>query len=290
MRVLEAEELEKRYRGFCLKVSFWIEAGETLAVVGPNGAGKTTLIYTLLNVLRRDGGAVRFFGLSLDEHEVEIKRDLGVVFEEPRLFKTLRVRQLLEFFQAFYPRWDQAYALRLLKEADVDPEKKFGDLSKGMRTKVNLALALASRPKVLILDEPTAGLDPKMRKWLKQKIGEAREEFAPAILLTSHIMQDVEDLAHRIAFLENGRIKLLRSYERLKEWRVIEGTCNGSFSLKAIKLRFVQSGDSTRFRLLTERYDEKLRDDLQRCGARITNVSTPDLDELYDWIIDNPAE
>lgn len=290
MTVLEVEELEKRYKRFHLSLSFQIADGETVAFIGPNGAGKTTLIYTVLNVVHRDGGRVRFFGLDLDRHEAEIKRQVGVLFEEPRLFDDLSVRHLLEFFQAFYPRWDWPYALRLLEEADVDPEKKFKKLSRGMRAKVALVVALAPQPKMLILDEPTAGLDPKMRKWLKEKIHEARERFAPSVMLTSHIMKDVEDLANRIAFLENGRIKLLRHREDLAKWRIIEGTCDGVLSVEAVKLKLVREGPGARFRLLAEHYDEKLKDELQKCGATITNVFAPDLDELYDWIIEAPAE
>ncbi|GBC83320.1 ABC transporter ATP-binding protein YtrB [bacterium HR10] len=290
MKVLEVEGLEKRYRRFHLNVSFSMEVGETLAFIGPNGAGKTTLMYTLLNIVRRDGGRVRFFGLDLDRHEVEIKRRVGFLFEEPRLFKTLRVRHLLEVFKTFYPSWDQSYALRLLGECGLDPEKRFHKLSKGMRTQVAVIIALAPRPRLLIFDEPTAGLDPKMRRWLKEKIREAREEFGPALLLTSHIMRDVEDLADRIAFLDNGRIALLRHREELAKWRIIEGTCDGSLTVGAVKFRFVREGETHRFRLLVERDDDRLREDLRRCGAKITNVFAPDLEELYDWIIETRAE
>ncbi len=285
MNALEVDGLTKRYRGFQLSVSFSIAEGETLAFVGPNGAGKTTLIYTLLNIVRRNEGRVRFFDLDLDRHEVEIRQRLGVVFEHPHLFDELRVGRILEFWSSFYPAWDQQYALRLLEEFAVDPDKRFKKLSKGMRTKVALTLALAVRPRLLILDEPTAGLDPKMRRLFVEKIREARERFSPAILLTSHIMRDVEDLADRIAFLENGRVKLLESRRALETWRVVEGVCDGDLSIDVIGLKLSRARQAKRFALLTDRYDERLINELRERGATVTSVFTPDLEEIYDWII-----
>lgn len=285
MKALEVNNLEKRYKGFDLAVSFSIEEGETLAFVGPNGAGKTTIIYTLLNIVRRDGGQVQFFGLDLDRHEVEIKRHLGVFFEEPHLFDDLRVKHILEFCGSFYPSWDQPYALRLLEELEIDLDKRFKKLSKGMRAKVALAVAFAPKPKMLILDEPTSGLDPKMRRLFVEKVREAREEFSPAILLTSHIMRDVEDLADHIAFLEAGRIKLLQNRAALAGWRIVEGICDGSLSVEARGLRLDRIGERVKFKLLTDRYGEKLLNQLRECGAEVTGTVAPDLEEIYDWII-----
>lgn len=289
MRALEVTELEKRYKGFDLRVSFSIEEGETLALVGPNGAGKTTLIYTLLNIVRRDGGQVQFFGLPLDQHEVEIKRHLGLFFEEPHFFDDLRVRHILEFCGAFYPTWDRQYAFRLLEELEVDPNKRFKKLSKGMRAKVALAVAFAPKPQMLILDEPTAGLDPKMRRLFVEKIREAREEFSPAILLTSHIMRDVEDLADRIAFIEGGRIKLIESRKSLEDWRIVEGTCDESLSVEAIGFKRYRTGETWRFKLLTCRCDKELLKQLRERGGAVTKVHTPDLEEIFDWVIGSDA-
>jgi ABC-2 type transport system ATP-binding protein len=285
MRALEVIGLEKRYKGFDLTVSFSIDEGETLALVGPNGAGKTTLIYTLLNIVRRGGGQIQFFGLDLDRHEVEIKRHLGVFFEEPHLFEDLRVRHILELYEAFYPTWDRPYAIKLLEEFDINPGKRFKKLSKGMRAKVALVVAFAPKPKMLILDEPTSGLDPKMRRLFVEKVREARGRFSPAILLTSHIMRDVENLADRIAFLEGGRIKLLQSRQALDGWRIVEGTCNRGLLIESRGLKLDYAGERARFKLLTDRYGEELLKQIQECGAEVTGTFAPDLEEIYDWII-----
>jgi len=290
VKALEVNNLKKRYKGFDLAVSFSIEEGETLAFVGPNGAGKTTIIYTLLNIVRRDGGQVRFFGLDLDQHEVEIKQHLGVFFEEPRLFDELRVKHVLEFCESFYPTWDRQYAFRLLEEFAVDPTKRFKELSKGVRAKVALAVAFAPKPRMLILDEPTSGLDPKMRRTLVEKVREARELFSPAILLTSHIMKDVEDLADRVAFLEGGRIKLSQSRGALESWRIIEGTCEGSLSVEAVRFKLDRGASSSRFKMLTDHYEEKLLNELRARGATVTGVFIPDLEEIYNWVINTSRE
>ncbi|HVF91827.1 MAG TPA: ABC transporter ATP-binding protein, partial [Blastocatellia bacterium] len=286
---LEVNNLKKAYGGFYLDISFSIESGETLAIVGANGAGKTTLIQAIQNLVRRDAGDVRFFGLDLDSDETEIKQRLGVFLEDPRLFAELSVEKLLAFYSSFYPSWDNEYALRLLQEFEVDSRKRFKKLSKGMKVKAALTLALAPRPSMLILDEPTSGLDPKMRRLFVEKVREARRLFSPAILLTSHIMRDVEDLADRIAFLERGRIRLLEPRFALQRWRVVEGLCERALPFKPERMRFKAEGESIAFKLLADDYGDGLLERLEDYGAVVTGVSTPDLEEIYDWIMRGEA-
>ncbi|HYP26650.1 MAG TPA: ABC transporter ATP-binding protein [Blastocatellia bacterium] len=277
--------LKKLYGGFDLDISLSIEPGETLAIIGSNGAGKTTLIQAMLNLVRRDGGEVRFFGLDLDSRETEIKERLGVFLEDPRLFPDVSVDNLLKFYGSFYPSWDDDYARRLLREFEVDSRKRFRKLSKGMKAKAALTVALAPRPSMLILDEPTSGLDPKMRRLFVEKVREARRIFSPAILLTSHIMRDVEDLADRIAFLERGRIRLLETRPALQRWRVVEGICERGLPFKPERMRFKVEGESITFKLLADDYGDGLLEQLQDYGAVVTGVSRPDLEEIYDWVM-----
>lgn len=282
---IEVNNLRKRYGSFHLDISFSIDSGETLAIVGANGAGKTTLIQAIQNLVRRDGGEVRFFGLDLDSRETEIKERLGVFLEDPRLFPELSVENLLKFYRSFYPSWDDEYSKRLLREFEVDSRKRFKKLSKGMKAKVALTVALASRPSMLILDEPTSGLDPKMRRLFVEKVREAGRLFSPAVLLTSHIMRDVEDLADRIAFMERGRIQLLETRFALQQWRVVEGLCERGLPFKPERIRFKSEGDSITFKLLADDYGDGLLEQLQDCGAVVTGVETPDLEEIYEWVM-----
>jgi ABC-2 type transport system ATP-binding protein len=285
MKTVDIQELKKQYSDFELQVSFSIEAGKTLSLVGPNGSGKTTLISSLLNIVRRDSGRVRLFELELDAHEVEIKRRIGVFFEEPRLFDELRVEDSLEFCAAFYPGWDWPYALKLLEDFGIEPKKKFKGLSKGMRAKAALVSAFAPKPSLLILDEPTSGLDPTMRRLFVEKVREAKALFSPTILLTSHILKDIEDLSDQIAFIQNGRILLLETSEALRRWVLIKGYCRDDLKIDAIGIRQKRSGDRIEFSLLTDQRGEELLEQLRRSGAEITAASSPDLEEIYNWII-----
>lgn len=285
---LEVIDLRKSYRSFSLTASFAIADGEVFALLGPNGSGKTTIIHTLLNVVRRDGGQVRFFGLDLDRHETAIKRRLGVFLEDARLFDNLRVEHLLRFHSLLYPTWNAEYANRLLAEFDIEANKVFKKLSKGMKAKVALTCALAPQPKLLILDEPTAGLDVKMRRLFVEKVREARRHFAPAILLTSHIMRDIEELADRIAFIEDGRIKLNRSLQEMRSWKIIEGVGRGKLSVTALGIRQNRNEAEITFKLLSDDESQVVAQ-LHDCEARMTSVRTPDLEEIYDLIIDTSA-
>jgi ABC-2 type transport system ATP-binding protein len=147
-----------------------------------------------------------------------------------------------------------------------------------------LVTALAPRPRFLILDEPTAGLDPKMRRQFVAKVREARALFAPAVLLASHVMRDVEELADEIAFIEAGRIKLRQSRSELRDWHVIEGCCGGKLPFAARDAIVNSDGAGVGFKLLTASRDTAV-EQLRACEANVTNIYSPDLEELYDWII-----
>lgn len=210
---------------------------------------------------------------------------MGVFLEDPRLFDDLRIKDTFEFCSSIYSQWDSQYAESLLEQFQIDSSKKFKHLSKGMKAKAALIIALAPKPKILILDEPTSGLDPGMRRLFVEKVREAKERFNPSILLTSHIMRDVEDIADRIAFIENGRIKLCESRASFLSWKVIEGFCDRNIEVEAIGLRLVSQGEKKKFHLLTDKYGEEVLREIKADGAEITGLSSPDLEEIYGWAI-----
>lgn len=282
---LEVNCLEKKYKDFSLNVSLSIFKGETLALVGPNGSGKTTLIRCLLNIVRRDGGEVRLLNRNLDQHEVAIKQRMGVFLEDPRLFEDLRIKDTFELCSTIYAEWDSRYAESLLEQFEIDSSKRFKHLSKGMKAKAALIIALAPKPEILILDEPTSGLDPGMRRLFIEKVREAKARFNPSVLLTSHIMKDVDDLADRIAFIENGRIRLCQSRASLLSWKVIEGVCDKDIEVEAVGLRPASHEEKKKFHLLTDRYGEEFLKEIKARGAEITSISSPDLEEIYSWVI-----
>ena len=281
--IVKVENVIKSYGQFRLNVSFEIFPGQTLALIGPNASGKTSLIYSLLNIVRRDSGRIQIFGSDLDKNEVAIKSRTGVVFESPRLFDSLLVRDLLTLYRSLYTTWDQDYAQSLLDDLEVETNKRCKQLSKGTRTKIALILALASKPQFLILDEPTAGLDPQMRRLFVQQIRSARVSFSPAILLTSHIMKDIEDLADQVAFINNGQIKLISSLAELDRWRIVEGKYKGSDKLNFPGQQLFVGEDG--FRIWTKDNEDTLLSKIREQGGEVIGVSKPDLEEVFEWVL-----
>ncbi|GBC81892.1 ABC transporter ATP-binding protein YtrB [bacterium HR10] len=285
--VLEVEELEKHYRNFSLRVSFCLASGEVLGVVGPNGAGKTTLIHGMLGIVKRDRGRVRFFGLDVDQHEVAIKQRVGFFLEEAPLFRQMRAGDVLKFFASFYPRWDWSLANTMIQQFELDMTKKVSELSKGMRAKLGLITAFSHRPELVILDEPTAGLDPGMRREFVQVVRELRRDFNPTILLTSHIMADIEDLADRIAFLREGKVALIESKTRLlHSWRRLRGRCRD--------VRRLDPGDwvaiehdqaSGEVHVVTNRWSPALMDRVREAGFVDPEAFALNLEEIYSYVI-----
>lgn len=285
--VLEVEELEKRYRDFSLRVSFRLASGEVLGVVGPNGAGKTTLIHCVLGIVKRDRGRVRFFGLDVDQHEVEIKQRVGFFLEEAPLFRRMRASDVLKFFASFYPRWDWGLANKMIQQFELEVSKKVGELSKGMRAKLGLVTAFSHRPELVILDEPTAGLDPGMRRELVQIVRELRRDFHLTILLTSHIMADIEDLADRIAFLREGEVALIESKTQLlHRWRRLRGRCRDVRRLDPGDWVAVEHDQASgEVHVVTNRWSPALMDRVREAGLMDPEVCALNLEEIYGYVI-----
>jgi len=284
--VLEVEGLEKRYKSFSLRVSFHLSPGEVLGVVGPNGAGKTTLIHCLLGIVKPDGGRVRFFGLDPDRHEVAIKQRVGFFLEDAPLFRQMRASDVLRFFASFYPRWDWSLAERMLQQFELEVTKKVSELSKGMRAKLGLVTAFSHRPELVILDEPTAGLDPGMRREFVQLVRTMLRDFGPAILLTSHIMADVEDLADRVAFLQEGEISLIESKTRLlQSWRRIRGECRDLLRLDPREWVAIEHDQANgELQLVTGSWNVTLMDQLREAGLKDPDVFPLNLEEIYSYV------
>jgi len=216
-------QLCKRYRGFRLEIDeLTIAPGECLGLVGENGAGKTTLFRSLMGLVKRDSGRVALNGRELPPDCPAVRRLLGYVPEESFFYEEQTVRWTLSFFRRFYPTWDDDLSASLLAWSRLDADRKVSELSRGMKRKLQLILALAFRPPVLLLDEPTAGLDMVARHEILELIstltgpGESR-----CVLFSSHQPQDVEQLARRIAFVHQGRLLTVVDTEDCLRWQVI---------------------------------------------------------------------
>jgi len=223
--LLEFRHVSKRYEGFVLDdVSFSVPRGFICGLIGPNGAGKTTIVKLLLNLVRCDGGRIEVAGLDSAEHEVAVKRRIGFVHEVPSYYEHLSLEAIGGILGYFYPDWDGALFVSLLKEFDLPKRARYGSLSRGMRTKGALALAMAHRAELLVLDEPTAGLDPVFRRALLERLAGYVSDGRASVLISTHITSDLERIADFVTYVRAGRVMLSASRDELAErWAVVRG-------------------------------------------------------------------
>ncbi len=193
------------------------EKGTVLGLVGENGSGKTTLIKHILGLFKPDQGTVRVFGMDPVADPVSVLSQIGYLSEEDILPTWMRVDQLQRYMQGFYPTWDQAYADQLVKEFGLDRYSKLQGLSKGQRARVGLMAALAYRPELLLLDEPSSGLDPIVRRDILGAIVRTIADEGRTVLFSSHLLGEVDRVADRIAMIKNGEIIFCENLDDLKE-------------------------------------------------------------------------
>jgi ABC-2 type transport system ATP-binding protein len=220
--VLSLKDVKKSYGNFELgPVDLNIEPGSIVAVVGPNGGGKSTLMGMLMNLIQPDLGELRLFGGTYPDDEVAIKRRVGYVPDRPVGGDEMSAESLGEFFSRFYPKWDHRLYEDLLKRARIEPDKRFGELSKGVQRRLAFALALATGSELLLLDEPTAGVDPFGRREILEDISRFMEGGDKTVVFATHVMEEVRRIADYVLFLADG--EFLGLYEKdtlLEEWRI----------------------------------------------------------------------
>ncbi|MDO8592943.1 MAG: ABC transporter ATP-binding protein [bacterium] len=211
MPILEAKNLTKQFKSFTAvdRVSFGLREGEILGLLGPNGAGKTTTLQMLLGVLLPTGGEVFYFGKSFRENREEILEQVNFSSNYTELPSRLKVKECLKFISYLYNIQDRPERIAKIVEIfELENllNKEIHQLSAGQKTKVNLAKAFINFPRVLLLDEPTASLDPEVADFVRKFLLEERKKFKVSIIITSHNMAEVEELCDRVVFINRGRI------------------------------------------------------------------------------------
>jgi len=215
---LEIEHLSKDYGSFRLEdVSFAIPGGTIMGLIGENGAGKSTTIKCILNLIRRDGGTIRVLGMDNLQEERSAKESIGVVLDESTFHDTLRPTEVGRVLKRLYKSWDAPLFAQYLDKFGLSGAKNIKELSRGMRMKLSLAAALAHRPRLLLLDEATAGLDPVVREEILDEFLAFVSDEDHAILISSHITSDLEKVADYIAYLHQGKLLLCDEKDRLLE-------------------------------------------------------------------------
>lgn len=218
MNLIEVKGLTKKFKEFELSsVDITLEEGYIMGFIGRNGAGKTTTIKSMLNLMAPDSGEIKINGYDIKENELEVKRTTGFVSGGVDFFPNERLKKITAVTKLFYKDWDQEYFEYLCKRFEIDVKKKVKELSAGMKVKYSLAVAMASRPTLLLLDEPTSGLDPAARDDLILMFQEFIEDGKHSILFSTHITSDLEKCADYITYIKNGEIIDSTDKESFKE-------------------------------------------------------------------------
>ena len=204
---IEIKGLDVALCGFKLKnINMEIQKGVVVGLIGKNGAGKTTLIKTLTDVYLPEKGTISYDGRNMYENAVEIKQSLGIVYDDMYYPSGFKAKKVVKMIAPLYPDFDMDRWHKLMKKFGLDEKKRPIEYSKGMQMKFMLAMVLARNPKILILDEPAAGIDPKGRKEILETVKRMHDETGITVIMVSHSMEDVANYADRIFVMDRGRL------------------------------------------------------------------------------------
>lgn len=222
--VIEIKGLSKEYKGFKLEdVSFKVPQGFIMGLIGPNGAGKTTIIKLIMNLIRRSSGEIKVFGLDNLKYEPDIKSRIGFVYDVPCFHEDVRLEDIKSALAPFYEKWDDKLFSRLAEEFELPLRSIFKKLSHGMKMKFALSLALSHDADLILMDEPTAGLDPVFRLDLLERLAAIIQNERKSVLFSSHITSDLERIADYITFIHRGKIIFSTAKnEILEKWGVVK--------------------------------------------------------------------
>lgn len=216
--VIEIRNLNKRYKDFWLKnISLSVPAGSVMGLIGENGAGKSTLIESILNMTECEYEEMMVFGKDIREYEKEIKEDIAVIFDNTHYnlnFSPVFIGKMLE---KVYQRWDMNLYYEYLEQFGIPKKKKLKEFSRGMKMKLEFAIAFSHDAKLLILDEATSGLDPVFRDEMLEILRAYTEEENHTILMSSHITSDLDKIADYIAYIHNGELLFVKNYDEVHE-------------------------------------------------------------------------
>ena len=280
---IEMNQVEKHYPFFSLNgIDLELAHGQIMGFIGANGAGKSTTIRILMAMVRQDAGVVKVLGHSIPARQVAAKWDIGYATEDMRLYKNATLGWHMQYIASIFPGWDHAYAKLLIKRFDLIPEQKIKGLAHGQRVKAGLLLVLARRPKLLVLDEPTIGLDPVARQEVISELMEVMVDDDRSILFSSQNTLDVEQLSDQITFIDRGSIIDSRDKEAfLERWRRIRLEVPVDSDLPELPgmVETKISGQSATVTVNDYRHDLTVA--LQRSGARVRGVEAMTLEEIF---------
>ena len=265
------------------RVTLTVARGTVFGLVGENGAGKTTLIRHLLGLQRAQTGSVLTFGLDPAGQPVEVLSRIGYLSEERDLPDWMRVGELMSYTRAFYPRWDNRFARDLLTMFDLSPNQKIRTLSRGQRARAALLVASAHRPELLVLDEPSSGLDPSARQDILATVVRTIADEGRTVFLSSHLLHEVQRVADQVAMLHRGRLLLNEPVEELLARHCLL-TLHFSCTMAAqpeLPGAISWSGEGTEWTCLTDGKQTSLCEAAKAAGAEIVEERPPSLEEVF---------
>ncbi len=205
--ILEIKNLRKEYKDFTLdNISFNLPKGFIMGFIGPNGAGKSTTIKLIMNLVKKNDGEIKVFGLDNVKYEKDIKQKIGFVYDENYFYEELNLMEMKKIISPFYKNWDNKIFNQYMTDFNLPVKKKIKELSKGMKMKYSLAIALSHSAELIIMDEPTSGLDPVFRSEMLDILCSIIQDENKGILFSTHITTDLEKVADYITFLNKGKI------------------------------------------------------------------------------------
>jgi ABC-2 type transport system ATP-binding protein len=264
-------------------VSLYVPRGCVFGLVGENGAGKTTLIKHILGLLRAESGSVRVLGRDPVADPVGVLGRIGYLSEQPDLPGWMRVEEFLRYSQAFYPNWDAAYAEKLREQFGLNLTVRLKTLSKGQQAKAGLLAAQAHRPELLLLDEPSSGLDPIVRRDILEAIIRTVADEGRTVFFSSHLLEEIERVSDQIAMVRQGKLVLCGPLDEIKAQHCCL-TLHFETALATpprIDGALSVSGAGREWRVICNGARQELPAIAAKLGARIVDESAPSLNEIF---------
>ncbi len=284
-QVVEIEGLTRRFRRTTALdgVSLVVPQGGVFGLVGENGAGKTTLIKHILGLLRAQAGSVRVFGLDPVKCPAKVLGRIGTLSEDRDLPAWMRVWELMRYTRTFHPKWDPEYAEHLRDVFELDPKAKLSTLSQGQLAKAGLLAALAHRPEFLVLDEPSSGLDANVRRNILEAVVLTVAEEGRTVLFSSHLLDEIERVADRVAMIHHGNVVLDGSMVDIKEAhiQVVVRAENGRRKPPMLPGLMSSQGEGPEWTVLCEAALDEVRAAAAQARCEVVAATVPTLEAIF---------
>lgn len=275
--------VSKTYKHFRLEnINLEVEPGTVNGLIGPNGAGKSTTMRIMMGLVNPDAGSVSLLGQPISSREAQVKQHVGYFSDDMRLYKSETIAWHLQLVRSFFPVWDDRYAEQLLERFGLIADQKVKGLSHGQRVKAMLLLILARHPKLLILDEPTNGLDPVAKQEVLGELMQIVNDESRTILFSSHNTQDVEQISDTITFIDRGRVIASNNRDEfLNQWRRFKVHADSDWQPPTIEGLHLESAFG-KLRVFTlDRYAAEVESQLESSGATLEASEALTLEEIF---------